>query len=89
MKQEWMRTRRLPDMARVATALVLPALALLPARPAQATYTSTVSGTVANMIGSSASDTLSFTVSGGLLRHNRFAAGDPGFASDNLADTLD
>jgi hypothetical protein len=59
--------------------------ALLLALPsgARAAFTSTlVSLKTVRMIGDAQSDTLTITVSGGLLRHNRFTAGDPGFTSD-------
>jgi hypothetical protein len=46
------------------------------------TYTASLSGSSAIFTGDSASDTLVFDATGGLLRHNRFTAGDPGFVSD-------
>ena len=39
------------------------------------------------MTGDAAGDTLTITQSGGLFRHNRFTAGDPGFNSDFDFDT--
>jgi hypothetical protein len=46
-------------------------------------FTASLVGTVATFTGDAASDNLTFDVTGGgLLRHNRFTAGDPGFASD-------
>jgi hypothetical protein len=50
-----------------------------------AAYTSTLTGSNATMTGDGASDTLTITLSGGLVRHNRF--GDPGFTSDSDFDT--
>jgi hypothetical protein len=47
-----------------------------------AAYTSAVTGATATMTGDAAGDTLAITATGGLLRHNRFTAGDPGFTSD-------
>jgi hypothetical protein len=46
-----------------------------------AAFTSTVAAGVATMTGDAGSDTLVITEVGGLLRHNRFDAGDPGFNS--------
>jgi hypothetical protein len=48
------------------------------AAPAQAAVTSSLSGTTATLSGS---DTVTITQSGVDLAHDRFAAGDPGFAS--------
>jgi hypothetical protein len=45
-------------------------------------YSSTLAGITATMTGVASADTLTITQSGGLFHHNRFAAGDPGFASD-------
>ena len=45
-------------------------------------FNATLVGTTATFNGSSASDTITFDQSGGLLRHNRFTAGDSGFNSD-------
>ncbi len=42
----------------------------------------TLVGTTATFNGGAASETIEFDQAGGLLRHNRFTAGDPGFASD-------
>lgn len=42
----------------------------------------TLTGTTATFNGSTACEQISFDQSGGLLRHNRFSVGDPGFASD-------
>src|SRR5436190_598805 len=61
-------------------ALVL-AITVLP-WAARANYTSTVAGTTATMTGDSDSDTVVISQSGGLLMHNRFSAGDPGFNSN-------
>src|SRR5919108_2264426 len=47
-----------------------------------ASYTSTVVGTAATMVGDTAGDTLIISQSGGVFRHNRFGLGDPGFVSD-------
>ncbi len=44
-------------------------------------YAAALVGTAANFAGDSTNDTLLITAIGGLLSHNRFAAGDPGFAS--------
>ena len=45
-------------------------------------FTASLSGTAATFTGSDASDSIVFDQSGGLLRHNRFSAGDIGFNSD-------
>jgi len=45
-------------------------------------YIAAVAGTTATFTGDTASDTLTFSQSGGLLMHNRATAGDAGFASD-------
>src|SRR4051812_45912062 len=45
-------------------------------------YTATLVGTTATFTGTVAGDTLTIDQSGGLLRHNRFSAGDAGFSSD-------
>ncbi|HET6572035.1 MAG TPA: CHRD domain-containing protein, partial [Fimbriiglobus sp.] len=45
-------------------------------------YTATLAGTVATFTGDASGDTLTFTIDGGNLRHNRFSAGNPGFISD-------
>lgn len=45
-------------------------------------FTVTLIGTTATFNGSTAADTITFDQSGGLLRHNRFTAGDSGFNSD-------
>lgn len=50
-------------------------------------YTATLAGTTATFLGDAAGDALNFTVSGGLLQHNRFTAGDAGFASNFDFDT--
>lgn len=52
-----------------------------------AEYTSTVVGSTATMTGDGAADILEITESGGLFRHNRFTAGDPGFNSEFDFDT--
>jgi hypothetical protein len=55
------------------------------AQPAAAlghTYTASLSGSSAVFTGDGAADTLVFDATNGVLRHNRFTAGDPGFASD-------
>ncbi|MEQ1860137.1 MAG: DUF4394 domain-containing protein [Chthoniobacteraceae bacterium] len=44
-------------------------------------FTATLGGPSATFTGTAAAETLVVTESGGLLRHNRFAAGDAGFAS--------
>jgi hypothetical protein len=57
---------------------------LLVATAAQASFTSTVSGSTATMIGNSVAplgDALRLSQSGGLLVHSRFVGGDPGFNS--------
>jgi hypothetical protein len=56
----------------------------LAAAPAEAVYTSaSPGGTSATLTGDAAAfDVLTISSSGGLLRHNRFTAGDPGFDSD-------
>jgi FG-GAP-like repeat/RTX calcium-binding nonapeptide repeat (4 copies) len=45
-------------------------------------YTSFPTGTIVSFLGDAASDTLEFSEENGLLKHNRFTAGDAGFASD-------
>jgi hypothetical protein len=61
------------------------ALAIAPDGFANATLV----GTIATFNGGAASDTITFDQSGGLLRHNRFTAGDPGFNSDfDFAPTI-
>src|SRR5206468_1649852 len=42
----------------------------------------TLVGKTATFTGGPGADTIVFDQAGGLLRHNRFSAGDPGFASD-------
>jgi hypothetical protein len=42
----------------------------------------TLAGTTATFNGGTACEAITFDQSGGLLRHNRFSAGDPGFNSD-------
>ena len=66
-------------VAACLTILVLPGLA-------EASYTSTVVGTTASMIGNGASDTLSITQAGGIFFHNRFPI-DPGFQAPNDFDS--
>src|ERR1700761_3680462 len=44
-------------------------------------YVGSLTGTTATLSGDGASDTLIITAVKGMLSHNRFAAGDPGFAS--------
>ena len=44
-------------------------------------FTSGLIGTSAQLIGDGSADTFRVSASGGLLSHNRFDAGDPGFAS--------
>lgn len=51
-------------------------------------FSAVVIGTTVAISGSSAADTIVFDQSGGLLRHNRFTAGDSGFNSDFDFDTL-
>lgn len=58
------------------------AVAVVAAAPAQADFTSSLAGTTATMAGNANSDTVLIDQAGGLLRHNRFSAGDSGFASD-------
>ncbi|HYR26946.1 MAG TPA: hypothetical protein VEU30_00685, partial [Thermoanaerobaculia bacterium] len=56
----------------------------------QAAFTSTHAGTTATMTGNSAGitgDILVFSASGGLMVHNRFEAGDPGYNSAFDFDT--
>lgn len=50
-------------------------------------YTATLAGTTATFTGNAAGDTITFDVQTGLLRHNRFTAGDAGFASDTDFDS--
>jgi len=50
-------------------------------------FTASLAGTVATFTGDAAADTLTFSESGGQLRHNRFSAGDAGFASDGDFDS--
>jgi hypothetical protein len=65
------------------------ALLLLSAPAAvEAAYTSTIVGSTATMTGDASGDTLTITQSGGLFRHNRFTAGDPGFNSDFDFDSV-
>jgi hypothetical protein len=47
-----------------------------------ASYTSAAADSTATMTGDAAGDTLTITQTGGLFRHNRHTAGDPGFNSD-------
>jgi hypothetical protein len=54
---------------------------LLESRIAPA-YISFVSGPIVTFAGDGASDTLVFSAEDGFLKHNRFTAGDSGFASD-------
>ena len=70
-------------MSRVV--LIAGLLLALSTAPAEAAFTSTLTGTSATLTGTSANDVLEITstTSSGTLRHNRFAAGDPGFASDS------
>ena len=72
-----------------ARTIAIVATLLFLANPAAvyAAYTSTVVGSTATMIGDAAGDTLTITQAGGLFRHNRFTAGDPGFNSDFDFDT--
>src|SRR3954447_23071039 len=58
------------------------ACASLTAAPAHAAYTATAVGTTGTFTGNASSDALVFDQSGGLLRNNRFSAGDAGFNSD-------
>ena len=60
---------------------ILIAVAGLPLA-AHANFTATLAGTVATFTGDADSDTIVITSSGGLLMHNRFSAGDPGFNSN-------
>ena len=46
------------------------------------TYTASLVVSTANFVGDGAADVLTFDQAGGLLRHNRFTAGDAGFNSD-------
>jgi Ca2+-binding RTX toxin-like protein len=48
---------------------------------ASADFTATVNGNTATFTGDSESNTLQISISGTFLQQNRFAAGDPGFAS--------
>ena len=48
----------------------------------EAAYTSAIVSGVATMTGDASGDLLVISQSGGLFRHNRFTAGDPGFNSD-------
>ena len=70
---------------RIFTAVFV-AVLFLPAA-ALADYTATRTGTQATLNGNADGDALIITVSGGLLRHNRFDAGDVGFQSNFDWDT--
>src|SRR6185369_12817689 len=69
--------QQLAHLVRVSTD---PVIEHLESRIAPA-YTGALAGTAATLTGDGASDTLIITAVGGFLSHNRFAAGDPGFAS--------
>jgi Ca2+-binding RTX toxin-like protein len=74
--------------SRVTGGAAAGALALLAgACPAAADYTASLSGVSAIVQGDESSGDLTVTRSGGVLRHNRFAAGDAGFASNADFDT--
>ena len=60
------------------TPTVLVGLAIAP----EGLSDTTLSGTTATFNGGSAAENIVFDQTGGLLRHNRFSAGDPGFNSD-------
>ena len=49
---------------------------------AEAAYSAMLSGTTATFTGDNASDTIIFEQVGGLMKHNRFTAGDTGFEND-------
>ena len=66
--------------------LALIAATALTAAPAEAHYTSTVSGSTATFTGDSTGDALVLDQTGGLLRHNRFGL-DTGFNSQFDFDT--
>ncbi len=68
---------------------VLAAMLLILAVPAaaNAAYTASISGSTVRMNGNSASDSLFIDSAGGLSRHNRFTAGDPGFNGNFDMDT--
>lgn len=53
------------------------------------TYTATLTGTTATFQGNASDDTIVFDQVDGFLRHNRFTAGDPGFASDLDFDSVE
>ena len=72
-------------MRRRVLAFLLPAL-LIPAL-ASADYTATLAGTTATLTGNADADTLVIWLEAGVLRHNRFAAGDPGFADQRDWDS--
>src|SRR3954454_12891270 len=76
-----MRQYRRLCLAAVLAVLAFPAAA-------DAAYTSVAGADGPVMTGDDASDVLTFDQSGGLLRHNRFTAGDPGFNSDFDFDTV-
>jgi hypothetical protein len=73
-----LRSLRLPIIRWVA---ILIAVASLPLA-ARANFTVSLAGTTATFTGDADSDTIVITQSGGLLMHNRFSAGDPGFNSN-------
>lgn len=62
----------------IGPSLVVRGIALAP----QGFDNSTLAGTTATFNGSPAGNSVTFDQSGGLLRHNRFSAGDDGFNSD-------
>ncbi len=68
-------------LAGMAIAAVLPASAM-------ADVTSSRAGTTATMTGNSDSDLVLLDVSGGLVRHNRFTAGDAGYQNEFDFDTV-
>lgn len=61
-------------------AIALSVLAVPAAGPAQADYTSDVAGSSVTMTGDGAGDRLEIYESGGYLSHNRYDAGDAGYA---------
>src|SRR3954466_6786094 len=75
-----------PSRPRPRLAVLAAVLALLgvgfSADAAFAACTSSLAGSTATMTCDGANDSFTFAESGGLLRHNRSTAGDPGFNSD-------
>src|SRR6266511_1761651 len=78
-------------MSRIGTALsaavVGVTLLALAAPSAEASFTSTMVGLSISMTGDATGEALIIDQNGGLLRHNRYFAGDPGFTSQFDWDT--